>query len=964
MASASSATVQDNSSPMESNSGVSPNEHSTTSPAGSTPQDPNTFSNTTSTTSTSGPPQPATSVGPITLDPSTTPSSILNPRSCVTCRRRKVRCDKYMPCGNCRKAQIKCVFPAPGRAPRRPRVKDPNAPPKQTSEREIELMKRLRKLEGIVEDLSGQIEFETRHPSGSGGGSPETTVDNSQGQERRKPSAILYSENLPGGYPPAEPPRPIRTSISDSSNAPLRSPGGEVHKDFGRLVLNEKGKTRYVSSAFWSKVNDEINQLRAETERLTDEDSEDSDNGSTPDTVNQYLDGADHHGFVLGYSSSNVDLRELHPLPSQIPFIWQVYLENVDPLVKILHVPTMNKIIRELRSNMKDISPGLEALMFSIYYAAITSMEDAEVKMNFGAEKAQLINKYRFATEQALAKADFLVTSELITVQAFVLFLFLVRRYDDTRFAWTLTGLAIRIGQSLGLHRDGSNFDDMSPFDVEMRRRMWWSICILDLRSAEDQGTELTIAERTYDTKFPMNVNDVDISPEMTEMPEERNGTTDMTFCLIRYEICSLTRRMHSATNGIAPCPRDSQCTLEQRETMLMNMYEHIEEKYLKACGDKETDLLHWVAATIARLIMAKMSLITYQPMLMSSSAMELSQDVRDRLFMASVEVVEYTKVLNTEPKCRQWRWLFQTYTQWHAVAYLLIELCRRPWTASVERAFIVLNQTFEAPDLAERTKPGVWVPLRKLLLKARRHRNDEVARLRAHPEAAQQLDIADRNKVPPASFQHLPSSVRSALAQEQWRRLVGTKGPEKPTHVPSITNTDPQKENPVTQQPPDANIVHNDMNYLDHVMSQQEFNAQDLFSVAFQGNSFDIARQALLGDGYFQPSAQGGPKQAHGLPIETFSTTGAEAYPTAQTAAVAPNPNGPSTQPFVEDNPPPWLWSDGWGTGASTQAAAMNATPLADDPDVNMDAEEDFNWQNWMDNGLTIGRPGFMGGI
>ncbi|OTB02666.1 hypothetical protein M426DRAFT_61704, partial [Hypoxylon sp. CI-4A] len=710
--------------------------------------------------------------GPITLDPSTTPSSALNPRSCVTCRRRKVRCDKFMPCGNCRKAQIQCVFPAPGRAPRRPRVKDPNAPPKQTSEREIELMKRLRKLESIVEDLSGQIEVETaRHPSLSGGGSPETTTDGSNDRERRKPNGYIYSENLPGGYPPADQSKYGRLQNGDSNGSTSKTTLGDTDKSFGRLVLNEKGKTRYVSSAFWSKINDEINRLRTETEMLSDEESEGSDDDTTPAITNPYSNPIDHHGFVLGYSSSNVDLRKLHPLPSQIPFIWEVYQQNVDPLVKILHVPSMGKIIRELRSNMDDISPGMEALMFAIYYAAITSMEEQEVKVNFGADKGQLINKYRFATEQALAKANFLVTSELVVVQAFTLFLVLVRRYDDTRFAWTLTGLAIRISQSLGIHREGTKFDDLSPFDVEMRRRLWWAICILDLRSAEDQGTELTIAERTFDTQFPLNVNDVDITPEMTEFPEEKIGPTDMTFCLIRYEICTLSRKIHSATNGMAPCRNRS--TEQERDEMLLECYERIERKYLKSCGDKDMDVLHWVAAMIARLIMAKMSLMIYQPMLLHSTGQELNKDVRHRLFMASLEVVEYTKVLNSEPKCRQWRWLFQTYAQWHAVAYLLLEVCRLPWTASLERAWIVLNATFQTPDAAERARPGVWIPLRKLMGQARRHREEEIRRLRANPEEAQRLDLEEQRNAQPDSFKHLSSSVRSVLAQDQWRKLV-----------------------------------------------------------------------------------------------------------------------------------------------------------------------------------------------
>lgn len=59
--------------------------------------------------------------------------------------------------------------------------------------------------------------------------------------------------------------------------------------------------------------------------------------------------------------------------------MWQIYQENVDPLVKILHVPTMDKLIREIRKSLDSLTPPTEALMFSIYYAAITSMDAAEV---------------------------------------------------------------------------------------------------------------------------------------------------------------------------------------------------------------------------------------------------------------------------------------------------------------------------------------------------------------------------------------------------------------------------------------------------------------------------------------------------------------------------------------------------------------------------------------------------------
>lgn len=55
-----------------------------------------------------------------------------------------------------------------------------------------------------------------------------------------------------------------------------------------------------------------------------------------------------------------------------------------------------------------------------------------------------------------------------------------------------MTGLLIRMGQALGLHRDGTHFDYLSPFEIEMRRRVWWTLCMLDVRASEDQGTDYT----------------------------------------------------------------------------------------------------------------------------------------------------------------------------------------------------------------------------------------------------------------------------------------------------------------------------------------------------------------------------------------------------------------------------------------------------------------------------------------
>lgn len=708
---------------------------------------------------------------------------------------------------------------------------------------------------------------------------------------------------------------------------------------------------------------------------------------------------------MLGYRSSDVDLSTLHPPQAQVPFLWQIYVENIDPLVKILHVPTMSKNISNLRNNMKDIPPAMEALLFSIYYAAVTSMEPAEVLSSLGVEKSILINQFRFACEQSLAKADFLTSTDIVVVQAFALFLVLVRRHDETRFAWTLTAVLVRIAQSMGLHREGTSFTGLKPFEIEMRRRLWWALCVIDLRGAEDQGTELSIAEGSFDTRIPLNINDVDINPESTDFPEERQGPTDTSFCLVRFEMCEYARKVFIAHSGIESSVQDNLGTIAEREAMLESLHQRIESKYFRESLDKDKHPLHWTAMTIHRLIMAKIRLMMYQPLLSNSVPEQvLSQEMQDRVFLAAVDLVEYTKVLNSDAKCRQWRWLFQTYTQWHAVAFVLVQVIRKPWSASIERGWQALSATFIDPGPTENTMvalhAAVWMPMRKLMIKARRHREKELIRLRADPEAARQLDLAEYDRTLPASFRHLSASMRISQAQEKWRKLVGREGLDPRTELASASNN--AASSGESSETPAAAAADNRMPlpqaYAEQLMGDPSLNPAELFDAAFPGESpVDQMRQAMFYGGIFAPGAydpsgtgespqNGLPDlQQRQLPQGTAGFGGAFTSPSSKTYSGPITPangvvqagvrnnlsnamlNQPPTMASMAENPPSWLWADQWagdmagGNGVSTQGM---------DQDVNMD--EDFSWQNWQDTlrgfdtdgTLGIGRPGFMGGI
>ena len=431
-----------------------------------------------------------------------------------------------------------------------------------------------------------------------------------------------------------------------------------------------------------------------------------------------------HQGFLFGFSSTSANLRALHPTPSQVWIMWEVYKENVDPLIRLLHRPTVKNIVFQASNRPETINKPTEALLYAIYYAAVTSLTPSQCQKLLSEDRDRALNKYRFAMEQALARANLLTSSSFMVLQAFVLFLICVRRQDETRLVWTLAGVAIRVALSLGLHRDGEQFH-LPPFEVEMRRRLWWTIITLDTRASEDHGADYSIFETSYDTKIPLNVNDNDISPEMKEPPQERVGCTEMTFNLIRFDVGITMRRLATSPMGGVRTQAFDQKTLEEKEKLIETCHKRIEERYLQYC-DMNVPIF-WVTATVGRLIMAKMWLIIHHPL--QKDTRPITVDIRDRLFLTSIEVIEFSRLLEVNESTAKWGWHFRTYMQWHAVAFVLSELCVRPLSPQVDRAWRAVDSVYDVWEstISKGKRGMLWRPMKKLMARAQQTRQHQL---------------------------------------------------------------------------------------------------------------------------------------------------------------------------------------------------------------------------------------------
>lgn len=118
------------------------------------------------------------------------------------------------------------------------------------------------------------------------------------------------------------------------------------------------------------------------------------------------------------------------------------------------------------------------------------------------------------------------------------------RQHSSPQKLWLVIGVAVRLAHRLGIHRE-KNLQGMTVFAAEMNRRLWWQIYLLNrhyVNLCEDIDSSDPAHILIFDTQRPLNLNEADLHPDMTTLPSEREGVTEMLFCSIRYEIGNFIR--------------------------------------------------------------------------------------------------------------------------------------------------------------------------------------------------------------------------------------------------------------------------------------------------------------------------------------------------------------------------------------------------------------------------------------
>jgi hypothetical protein len=132
---------------------------------------------------------------------------------------------------------------------------------------------------------------------------------------------------------------------------------------------------------------------------------------------------SDENGFLLGTQSQRLDLASFHPPLPALQQMWSAFVDKVDPMTKILHLPTFWTTLKQVVENPRHTSKTLDALIFGFYFATVTAMTANECQRILSQPKPTALARYRLAAQQALGNACFLKTTSLVTLQGYTFYL-------------------------------------------------------------------------------------------------------------------------------------------------------------------------------------------------------------------------------------------------------------------------------------------------------------------------------------------------------------------------------------------------------------------------------------------------------------------------------------------------------------------------------------------------------------
>ncbi|KAK4465034.1 fungal-specific transcription factor domain-containing protein [Cladorrhinum samala] len=445
--------------------------------------------------------------------------------SCTTCRDKKLKCDRQSPCDQCVKRSIEatCQFiPYVTGSPRAgqiatvgPRLKDASANTRSKQlPNESAIQSRLKHLEHLVQVLKAQR----------------------RGNGASKASDVPVTEPLPE---------------EESEDEVLPTLGQRVRE----TAENIFGEMRYVDSSHWEAILSDLLSITGSV-RPPDEPDPVEDQDSPPAPFLTQPRGPDL--LLGGFSCVPVSelAQHLPPRPLADRLLARLF-QAKEPGAVMFHMPTFLKQYESFWDNPAAMTYTQLGLLFAMFCSAsLYYMRAGEEVPGALGNPHEIYKIFKAKCAQCLVLDDYTQPGPY-KLEALILYFGCeyLGHPDATTSASVILSIIVRLAMHMGLHRDPRHYPNMSPFEGEMRRRVWVALRDVDILIAFQFGLPGNIPKDLYDTELPRNLRDEDFDQDSKELPPSRPETerTVMLWCIVKGRLVNVFSAISSAMSARKP---------------------------------------------------------------------------------------------------------------------------------------------------------------------------------------------------------------------------------------------------------------------------------------------------------------------------------------------------------------------------------------------------------------------------
>lgn len=349
--------------------------------------------------------------------------------------------------------------------------------------------------------------------------------------------------------------------FGNSPNGPIKMDGEEGESETDQVAQSlgvmkvDNTKSMYFGDSHWAAILKDISELKnyfSEHKKLYE------DQAAKVEAANDKKDSGQglHYLFGGGRTPVFVDLLSALPERSITDRLVSRYFNSYDPAVHILHPPSWYRMYNRHWEDPQATSPAWLGQIFAVMCLAMhTYHRIGDEPPEYQGQSLQLASHYSSLTGQCLLLADFLKPVNHM-IETLVLHLHgqYARHRDTDVGVWVLVGMIARLAMRMGYHRDPKYYPNITPFQGEIRRRVWTFVRQSDLLFSFQIGLPSMIRLGDCDTELPRNIFDDEFDENVKVLPPSRPFTEATPVSYMRakatmaFAFGKVIERVHAVT--------------------------------------------------------------------------------------------------------------------------------------------------------------------------------------------------------------------------------------------------------------------------------------------------------------------------------------------------------------------------------------------------------------------------------